>query len=152
MKESIANAYLYMVIIIFLLIVFGFAGGLITYQKAYKVNSKIANAIEKAEGYNDISIEEINRTLGTLGYRGNDNKSCPERDGELLTNDANKPNYKYCVYQTKFASKDDPYDQYMIYTYIFIDLPVVNEFKISIKSKTASIYHFNCKEDLCVNR
>lgn len=143
MRESIASTYLYTIVIIFLLIVFGFAGGLITYQKAYKVNSKIALAIEKAEGYNNISIEEINRSLGTLGYRGNDNKSCPSRDdGILITNSSNVPSYKYCVYQTKTASHNDPYDQYMIVTYIFIDLPVVNELKVSVKSKTASIYHF----------
>ena len=59
MKETIASTYLYTIIIIFLLIVFGFAGGLITYQKAYKVNSKIANAIEKAEGYNDNAIPAL---------------------------------------------------------------------------------------------
>ena len=106
MKETIASTYLYTIIIIFLLIVFGFAGGLITYQKAYKVNSKIANAIEKAEGYNDISITEINRVLGTMGYRGNDNKVCPERnDGTLITDSSNIPSYKYCVYQTKVASR-----------------------------------------------
>ena len=143
MKETIASTYLYTIIIIFLLIVFGFAGGLITYQKAYKVNSKIANAIEKAEGYNDISITEINRVLGTMGYRGNDNKVCPERnDGTLITDSSYIPSYKYCVYQTKVASKSDPYDQYFIVSYIFIDLPIVDEFKISVKSKTTEIYHF----------
>ena len=143
MRESIASTYLYTIIIIFLLIVFGFAGALITYQKAYKVNSKIAIAIEKAEGYNDSSVEEINRTLGTIGYRGNDNKACPERNDGVLVNDINnKPSYKYCVYQTKTASKTDPYDQYLIFTYIFLDFPIIDEFKISVKSKTAIIYHF----------
>ena len=143
MKETIASTYLYSIIIIFLLIVFGFAGGLITYQKAYKVNSKIVSAIEKAEGYNDISIAEINRVLGTLGYRGNDKKTCPERDdGKLITDSSNVPSYKYCVYQTKEASKDDPYDQYFVVSYIFIDLPIIDELKISVKSKTTEIYHF----------
>lgn len=143
MKESIASTYLYTVIIIFLLIVFGFAGALITYQKAYKVNSKIVIAIEKAEGYNDSSMEEINRTLGSIGYRGNDNNFCPQRsDGVLVTDVNNTPNYKYCVYQTKNAIKEDPYDQYLVVTYIFLDFPIIDEFMISVKSKTAVIYHF----------
>ena len=144
MKETIASTYLYSIIIIFLLIVFGFAGGLITYQKAYKVNSKIVSAIEKAEGYNDISIAEINRVLGTLGYRGNDKNTCPDGDDDstLITNELNVPSYMYCVYKTKEANKDDPYDQYFVVSYIFIDLPIIDELKISVKSKTTEIYHF----------
>ena len=78
-----------------------------------------------------------------MGYRGNDNKVCPEiNDGTLITDSSNIPSYKYCVYQTKVASKSDPYDQYFIVSYIFIDLPIVDEFKISVKSKTTEIYHF----------
>ena len=66
MRESIGSIALYNIIIIFMVIVFGFAGGIMTYQKAYKVNSKIAAALEKSESYNDISINEINRVLGNL--------------------------------------------------------------------------------------
>ena len=45
MRDSIGSIALYNIIIIFMVIVFGFAGGIITYQKAYKVNSKIAAAL-----------------------------------------------------------------------------------------------------------
>ena len=128
---------------IFLVIVFGFAGALITYMKAYKVNSRIVNAIEQNEGYNEASVTEINGILSTLGYRENDNKSCPERDdGTLLTGDDNKPDFRYCVYQTKAATKADPYDQYMVVTYIFIDLPFIDEIEFSVKSKSSTIFRF----------
>jgi len=143
MRESIGSVFLYNVIIIFLVIVFGFAGALITYMKAYKVNSRIANAIEQNEGYNEDATIEISGILSTLGYRENDGKKCPTRDdGTLITDSINSPSHRYCVYQTKSATKNDPYDQYLIVTYIFIDLPFVDEFSFSVKSKTTEIFRF----------
>lgn len=143
MRESIGSIFLYNVIIIFLVIIFGFAGALITYMKAYKVNSRIVNEIEKYEGYNEEAELQINGILGTLGYRVNDGKNCPARsDGTLLTNNANRPNFRYCVYQTKSATQANPYDQYMVVTYIFIDLPFVDEFAFPVKSKTTEIFRF----------
>lgn len=140
MRESIGSAYLYNIIIIFLFIVFGFAGALITYQKAYKVNSKIALALEEAEGYNDISIAEINRNLGNLGYRVNSGKKCKEMDGsELITSVENTPKFDYCVYRTRH----DTHDQYMIITYIYLDFPFIDEVRFPIKSKTSIIYNFS---------
>ena len=143
MRESIGSVFLYNVIIIFLVIVFGFDGALITYMKAYKVNSRIANAIEESEGYNENAVSEINNVLGTLGYRVNDGNRCPTRgDGTLLTDDANRPNFRYCIYQTKEATQAEPYDQYMVVTYIFIDLPFVDEFAFSVKGKTTEVFRF----------
>ena len=143
MRESIGSVFLYNVIIIFLLIVFGFAGALITYMKAYKVNSRIANAIEESEGYNENAVSEIDRVLGTLGYRVNDGAKCPTRDdGTLLTDNVNKPNFRYCVYQTKDATQAEPYDQYMVVTYIFIDLPFINEIAFPVKGKITEVFRF----------
>lgn len=140
MRESIGSAYLYNIIIIFLFIVFGFAGALITYQKAYKVNSKIALALEEAEGYNDISITEIDRNLGNLGYRVNSGKKCKEMaDAELITSTENTPKFDYCVYRTRH----DTHDQYMIITYIYLDFPFIDEVRFPIKSKTSIIYNFS---------
>ncbi len=137
MRESIGSIYLYNIIIIFLFIVFGFAGGIITYQKAYKVNSKIALSLEEAEGYNEISINEINRNLDGLGYRVNNGKVCREmNDSELITVEPAK--YDYCIYRTRH----DSHDQYLIITYIYLDLPFIDEVRFSVKSKTSIIYNF----------
>ena len=139
MRDSIGSIALYNIIIIFMVIVFGFAGGIITYQKAYKVNSKIAAALEKSESYNDIAINEINRVLGNLGYRAYNGKKCKDmEDATLITDENRLPSYDYCIYQTK----DGKYDQYTIVTYIYIDLPFVDEFRFSVKSKTSAIYQF----------
>ena len=138
MRESIGSIFLYNIIIIFLFIVFGFAGAIITYQKAYKVNSKIALALEEAEGYNDISITQIDHNLNGLGYKANSGKKCKEMDGyELITVDS--PKYDYCVYRTRH----DTHDQYLIITYIYIDLPFVDEIRFYVKSKTSAIYNFS---------
>ena len=132
MRESIGSVFLYNVIIIFLVIVFGFAGALITYMKAYKVNSRIVNEIEKFEGYNEDAELQIDGILGTLGYRENTNDKCSNRsDGTLITGVDNIPNYRYCVYQTKSATQSNPYDQYMVITYIFIDFRFCPSFFIS---------------------
>lgn len=140
MRESIASTYLYSIIIIFLLIVFGLAGAILTYQKAYKVNAKIGLALEKAEGYNDISIADINRNLGNIGYRVNTGKKCKDiSDSELITTVDSPADYDYCVYRTRH----DSYDQYLIITYIYFDLPLIDEVRFSVKSKTSIIYNFS---------
>ena len=59
MRESFGSVFLYNIIILFLFITFAFLSGTLSYTKAFKANSFIATAIEKFEGYNDLSREEV---------------------------------------------------------------------------------------------
>lgn len=140
MKESISSTFLYNIIIIFIVIVFAILAATLTYYKAFKVNTRIINSIEKFEGYNDLAISEINNTLTTVGYMTKENHKCPDEknDGILQPEDNN---FRYCVYY--FSDGDRNYS-YGVITYITIDIPVVNLFlQIPIYTKSNLIFKFN---------
>lgn len=68
MKASIGYTVSLNIVIVFIVIVFAFIGGSISYYKAYKVNSLIEDEIEKYEGFNELSKKEIDLKLRSLGY------------------------------------------------------------------------------------
>lgn len=68
MKKSIGYTVSLNIVIVFIVIIFVFICGAISYYKAYKVNSLIENSIEKYEGFNELSKREIDRSLSSLGY------------------------------------------------------------------------------------
>ena len=141
MREGIGSAFLYNVIIVFLLILFAFLAGTLSYSKAFRVNSKILTTIEKYEGYNELSDTEINQILGTLGYSvGRSN--CPKRNGvEAMAKISDR--YDYCVY---YVPIDNCHYSYGVTTYIGLDLPIVSLIKFPVYTESERIFHFeiNC--------
>lgn len=142
MKQSIGSVFLYNIIIVFIVLIFAFLAAAISYSKAFRVNSRIINSIEKYEGYNNAAVEEINKNLNTIGYRVGAKKNCPSKSGgTLVTNGGN--NYKYCVYRFKVDSKHYTYG---ILTYMEMDLPIISQtLEIPVYSKTNKIYRFGVK-------
>lgn len=141
MKEAIGSVPIYNFIIIFILITFGFLIATLSYMKAFKVNSRISIALEKYEGYNSLSKQEINNTLGNLGYLIGKAK-CPDRKGatKLETSD-----YQYCVYRYPAGEKTDKngYFYYGVISYIYVDLPIVGRFTIPVYHESERIYRFS---------
>lgn len=143
MKQSIGLTYTLNFVIIFIVITFAFLFGIMSYYKAFKVNSRISNAIENHEGYNDLSIDEINDVLGGLGYRKEVVK-CPNRtyNGKSYSSIAQN-DYAICVYEYPVNSETG-YFRYGIVTYIYIDIPIVGQtLKLPVYSETEKIYKFN---------
>ena len=67
MRESIGSISLYNFIIIYIIIVFGFLAGMVSYNKAFKINSRIIGAIEKYEGWKKEEAEErLRKIIGEL--------------------------------------------------------------------------------------
>lgn len=181
MKQSIGGTYLIYFISIFILIVFAFLCGIINYMKAFKVNSAIANALENYEGYNSLSRAEIDRKLGTIGYRKSSSVTCKTRNvsgkNYSVVDDMNLLGYDVCIYEIdakvgrskcddmlssalgtggstgsslleaqkciKESDKVMTSFKYGIITYIYIDLPMINELRIPIYSETEKIYDFS---------
>lgn len=142
MREAIGTTYLLNIIIIFIVTVFAAITGIISYNKAYKVSTRIGDAIERAEGYNTLSKEEIDRVLISLGYRrGNANCAATYKNGTLVT--LNDNNFEYCVYRNDSGAKDKKHYQYAVLTYMYFDLPIISEFKVPIYVKTDRIYCFS---------
>lgn len=134
------------------------------YYKAYKVNSRILLYINMYAGYNSLSKDKIDKYLSSIGYssfggRCNDNLGNDgKRDnGDLVSLDSGGSNYLYCVYyhnddtstrdekigQDKNADKDPSYYNYSVVTYIYVNLPIVGEFKIPVYTKGERIYNFS---------
>lgn len=118
MKESIANSYIFTIIIVFVAIISLIIVSSISYSKAFKVKNKLIDIIEKYDGYDDNARDEIEEYLGKAGYKINyTNKGCPNEGDEIDTDS----NYRYCIY--KYNKGRGIY--YKVVSYMFFDLPLV---------------------------
>lgn len=152
MRQGIGSIALYNIIIVFIVITFGFLIATLSYVKAFKVNGRIASIIEKYEGFNDLSAAEISRDLETIGYRMGD-IDCPsektriffEDEGTLLDNPAK--HHMYCVYEYPDDDEDNKKDGYITYgveTYIYVDIPLISgTFKLPVYTETEPIFNFS---------
>lgn len=166
MRQSIGATATFNIVIIFILVVFSVLCATLSYYKAFKVNSAVLSIIDKYEGYNQYSISEIQTYLESIGYKKG-NASCPEsRTAENKTtaylvgtnsdkyNATQDTNYAYCVYyynddrgekvkKSTNNNKEPIYYNYSVVTYIFVDMPLVDNFKIPIHTKGERIYNFS---------
>ena len=161
MKEAIGHAPLYTFIMTFIVMTFGFLSATLMYYKAFKVNNRIAYAIEEFEGLNSLSDKEIVRILDALGYRKGEKVNCPsspngknDKTIKSLITEASYDsitNYPICIYESYETSnvnngpvtKENRYFNYGITTYIFFDIPVIGgTFKIPVYSESERIFHF----------
>lgn len=141
MATSIGHTFLYNLVIFFIIIIFAFISGTLSYYKAFKVNNRIVHAIEKYEGYNELSKTEIERILLSLGY-SIENANCSEKYKNMFYVDALDYNYNYCVYiETETPIKGTFYS-YGVLTYMKLDLPIINILNIPVFTRTNKIYKF----------
>lgn len=144
MNSALAHTFLYNIIIIFILIIFGFVMGTIVYYKSFKINKDMLSIIEKYEGYNDLSKKEINDTLKTIGYAVEPSTSCSARSGATRVYAGETT--RYCVYYfpNDTSNGSANYYSYGVTTYITFDFPIVSTLiKIPIYTKSNRIYKFN---------
>lgn len=146
MRESITHTFVYNMIILFIVIVFGILAAAVSYYKAYKVNNRIISSIEKYEGYNSLAQEEILNTLQTIGYTVDPGQSCPSRKGTNAMSNGGLP-YHICVYyypdDTSKDEKKGSYYSYSVVSYIYVDIPIIDSFRIPVHTKAERIYRFN---------
>ncbi len=135
MKESISYTYLLNMMLVFIFVSFSVVMVTISYTKAYRINSKIADVIEDAEGYNEKSVNEINRLIRAFGYQ-QPNITCKERSTGVVVETDIKG---ICIYEIDSGD----YYSYGITTYMLFDLPLVNMLRIPVYNTTEKIYKFN---------
>lgn len=144
MREAIASTYIYNIIFVFLAIVFAFVMGTIIYYKSMKVNKVIIASIEKYEGYNHLSSDEIDQNLKSIGYGVEaDGKKCPTKSGSVSINV--ESGYKYCVYlfDNDTENGTNKYYSYGVTTYITLNFPFANIFiKVPVYAKSNRIFRF----------
>lgn len=141
MSGPVGHTFLYNLIIFFIIVIFAFISGTLSYYKAFKVNNKIIYAIEKYEGYNKLSKEEIDRILGNLGYSLED-ANCKENYKKMYLINSVGENYDYCVYIENERPAKNTYFYYGVLTYMKLDLPIINVLNIPVFTRTNKIYKF----------
>lgn len=129
MREGIGSIALYNIIIIFIFVTFAILAGTMSYSKAFKVNNRIINAIEKYEGYNTLAAEKIDDYLLNIGYSFDTKGECPIRNGYVASDDLN-PDYRFCVYAypEETRAHNGQYMTFGVVTYIYIDVPLVGDY------------------------
>ena len=172
MREGISYSFLLNIVIVFISVCGAIVLGTMSYYKAYRANSVISQTIEKYEGYNCISAEEIARKLQTIGYSTPFNVNCNNKGKNCMTDAAknyaiisynldDKMNNQEIVYSNRtddnkqYANMNSTYKcdsngcttnkkyQYGIYTYMYTELPVIsNLIKIPLFTKTSIMYEF----------
>ena len=152
MKQAIGGVTVFNIIIIFLITVFALLAAAYSYTKAYRINTRIMNGIEIAEGYNDTAVEYINYALEVFGYRRGQKLDCPATkviDGQVGVLEENENNnHYYCVYYYEPQTERNGmyggcYYSYAVVTYITADLPIVGRFELPIVSKTNRTFNFD---------
>lgn len=137
MKESISYTFLLNIIIIFIVISFFVIMCIMSYTKAFRVNSKIVNAIEIGEGYNNVSKNEIDRITTSLGYQ-KISVGCPKKEGQSAINVIDgKTSDGTCIY---YFDSGDKYN-YGVVTYMTFDFPIVSTLiRIPVYTRTMSLH------------
>ena len=136
MKESISYTYLLNMMLVFIFVSFSVLLCVFSYTKAFRVNSKIASALEKAEGYNELSQEEISYLVRSFGYQQFD-INCGDKNGA----DAIPGTTGYCLYEFEEEINGTKYVYYGITTYMAFDIPVItNLLKLPVYNTTEKIY------------
>lgn len=172
MKEGISYSFLLNIIILFIFVCAAIVMGVFSYYRAFRANTIIVNTIEKYEGYNCYSQEEIARKLSTISYSLPYNVACADRYGKHCTPDPDK-NYVVVAYNLDYDGFYDDFSnwnehdkymfsfiensrgisngygnytkryQYGVYTYMYVDLPVISKLiRLSYFSKTKEMTEF----------
>ncbi len=164
MRESIAGAWLYSLILIFMVILVGFVSVSLNYNKAYKLKTSVVNIIEQFQGINKDSVGTIGKHLDNNGYING--KTCRKlfKNGEKYieinngvasnvktkgASDAESKPAQVCVTRTLAKKNDDDtsvqrdyyYDVYMFFSF---SLPVFGDvFKFTVTGSTNAIHYPN---------
>lgn len=140
MKESIANSYVFSIVIIIVGICTSLIVISMNYSKVFKMKNRVIEIIEKHGKYDDATVgAEIETFLESAGYPPYQAStlSCPTGRGNSsavggILNDKNTGikainklnNYKYCIYQYKTAKGS----YYSVVLYMIFDFPIIGDF------------------------
>lgn len=157
MKEAIANAGVFNLVIIFVIVLLALFIGSISYSKAFKVKNKIVEEIEKDQGYTSETESRVEEWLKGIGYRANvgANKNSDVCDSVVNGNGGNggqlvnaTGDYQYCVYEFNTcgqgSNKAKCGKYYRITTYMYFDIPILSGLlKLPVNGETMIFNEIN---------
>lgn len=160
MNESVGYTVTINIIITFIVIVFVFLSNVLIYYKSNKVGNLIVDSIEKYSGFNNLSKNEIDANLNSIGYNKTkincpkfveekNSTNCPLVD-KFGENEIDTSNQGYCVYVCQDSGSE--YYYYKVKANMIINIPIINNLiHGSVFFATRSIYDFEEGVDLPEN-
>lgn len=127
MRESIANSYVFTIVIIFISMIMFILIGSFSYSKAFKIKNKLVDIIENNKGYNATAAADIDTFLASAGYKVTPTKvaeGCPLDNSKAAINTIKK--YRYCVY--KVDTVRGAY--YTVSVFISFEIPVISSMPV----------------------
>ncbi|HPF82946.1 MAG TPA: hypothetical protein PLV83_02100 [Bacilli bacterium] len=137
MRESISNAYVFMIVLVIIGACAIIVISSLSYSKTYKIKNRMIEIIEKYGEYNESTENDIKEFLKTSGYptlKNSSSFSCPKGRGPENVEGVDDSdhgynaintvdNYKYCVYRYKTVKGY----YYSVVTYMSFDLPLIGD-------------------------
>lgn len=154
MKESLGNAVIYNIVIVFVIVFIGLFVTSTTYSKGYKIKNRMIKIIEQdyQNGENETAMmSHIEDELSNLGYRISSG-TCKTRttsNNSLSVEKYSSKKYKVCfekLQRTSSSGSSTSYAvngvYYRVTAYMYLDIPLINqfaEFPIYGETKTFTI-------------
>ncbi|MDD2434721.1 MAG: hypothetical protein PHO63_00510 [Bacilli bacterium] len=132
MRESIANTYIFNLIILFIGIIIVVLVGSLSYSKTFKIKNRIVSIIEDHRGFDRDAQMEVAGYLQKAGYVTRRNPNCPDRDG--FSEGWRNTDFNVCIYRYDIARGY----YYHVVVFISFEIPVIGnilEFPLSGETK-----------------
>lgn len=141
MKESIGYTVTLNLVIVFVAIIFTFLSAALIYFKSNKVTNIVVNSLEKYEGYNSLSEEEMNKQIASIGYQVKAiNCKSTVRSGGTTCELKKQGTRGYCIYE---CNESEEYYYYRVRINMMLNVPIINNIlDIPIYSNTNRMYDF----------
>lgn len=157
MKESVGNALLFNIIIVFVVVFIGLFVTSITYSKGYKVKNKMIDVIEKTyptcsgkvKDCNTRIINLIDSELDSIGYRRATTSFTKKTCENVLINNkkilnysiAMSKKYQICIAAINIKDNDTVNNNSRVYykvaSYMYLDLPIIGDaLQIPVRGET----------------
>ena len=138
MREAIGGTWIFSIVVVFIVLFSSYLAISVNYSKAFKVKDGIINILEKGEGYNTSTDDEIKEYLSNVGY--NVYNKCEGYTGKLpSTNNSNS--YKYCIKATT-NEENIKRTYYSVKVFFKLDLPILGSiFVFPVTGETKAIYY-----------
>lgn len=152
MKESIGNAFVFGVFIVFAFLTMLILTYAINYSRASKIKNSLVsyiqtyaeNNVNNWEFYDNPDFQDkVNSLLSSVGYRMNNNLNQFEDNCPVLSDGSKKipkqqSPYDYCIYE--YQTSRGPF--YRVVTYMYFDIPIIGaSLKFPISGETRTIYN-----------
>lgn len=159
MKESIGNAFVFGVFIVFAFLTLLILAFAINYTRASKIKNRLVNYVETyaenslSSNNGDVAffdnrefLTDVDLLLSKVGYKPKDSinryqSSCttdPNKIGNGMLMSNYSTNYDYCIY----AYQTSRGYFYKIVTYMYFDIPIIGaQLKFPISGETRTIYN-----------